>query len=478
MFWLFIGVVLLIGAVGMIAARKFGGVTALATTGGSYAIRGVAVLSIMFLALGTFDKAFFYAEPGYIYHVRTITGTEKTVDSVGYNGYWFGRVNAWKKAMTVQAVPQQAGLDSLESEREGGANTSASLPVLNIMFLDQVDANAAATARFRLPTDTETFLKLAHEYRSPENLLRTALIPAFKETLQSTASLMSAEEYYSGSRTSFNTEFEVQLQSGIYIVKRIERTVVDETDDTNATANASLVTQQRYRPRPTKTIFVVEKQLDAAGIPRRKEQRFIDFGISVVEARITEMVPNDKFRDRMELKQKASADRAIAREQRVQEQEQRLLAIAKGEREVAERQAEAKVEQIAKTTAAETDKQLAITAANKVLESAAIAKKTAQIKLEQARIDAQSIKTLADAEAYKKKAIITADNALQQKLDAYVAVQQAYAKAFAQRKVPTTVFGASEGGPGSDSDLSTFLKIQTMKSAQDLNFDPAIRTVK
>ena len=63
----------------------------------------------------------------------------------------------------------------------------------------------------------------------------------------------------------------------------------------------------------------------------------------------------------MRLRQQAAADRAIANEQRIQEEEQRLLAIAKGERELAERQAQAKVRQIDQTNNAETEKQLAIT---------------------------------------------------------------------------------------------------------------------
>jgi len=49
-------------------------------------------------------KSFFYAEPGYIYHVRTVTGNEAVVTEVGYKFYPFGRYNAWKRAMTVQAV--------------------------------------------------------------------------------------------------------------------------------------------------------------------------------------------------------------------------------------------------------------------------------------------------------------------------------------------------------------------------------------
>ena len=63
-----------------------------------------------------------------------------------------------------------------------------------------------------------------------------------------------------------------------------------------------------------------------------------------------------RVKKRKRLRQQAAADRAIAREQRIQEEEQRLLAIAKGEREVAERQAQAKVRQIEQTTNAETEK--------------------------------------------------------------------------------------------------------------------------
>ncbi len=74
----------------------------------------------------------------------------------------------------------------------------------------------------------------------------------------------------------------------------------------------------------------------------------------------------------MRLRQQAAADRAIANEQRIQEEEQRLLAIAKGERELAERQAQAKVRQIDQTTNVETEKQLAITSANKLKEQAEI----------------------------------------------------------------------------------------------------------
>ncbi|MRI34893.1 hypothetical protein EOPP23_18095 [Endozoicomonas sp. OPT23] len=426
---------------------------------------GIAALVLAYVL----SQSFFYAEPGYIYHVRTVTGNEAVVTEIGYKFYPFGRYNSWKRAMTVQAASGSLS-NAITSEKDPDS-ASASLPPLSIMFLDQVDAHAEATVRFAIPADEEGFLKLAHEYRSPENLLRTALLPAFKETLQANASLMAAEEYYAGGRTEFNSEFEKQMSSGIYLVKREEVTITTSRQG-SGTANAALGTDQEEYGEDSKTVFVVKKVLDATGLPMRKTQRFTDYGITVVSALVTDMNPNQKFIERMQLKQKASADRAIAREQRVQEEEQRLLAIARGEREVAERQAKAKVEQIQKTTEAETDKQLAITGAEKLKAEAEIQKETAQINFEKAKIEAQTQRTLADAEAYQKKVILQADNALAQKLDAEVKIQELWADAYAKRKVPTTVFGGgSDGAPvGNDYETKAFMQLLTIDAAKRLNY--------
>ena len=429
---------------------------------------------------GIFNKVFFYAEPGYIYHVRTIMGEEKVISDVGYNSYLFGRYNSWKRAMTVQASSlqkknilgssvTQGVQDSIEAESDTGA-ASAVLPPLNIIFLDQVDANVEATVRFSMPTDQESFLKMAHEYRTPANLLRTALIPAFKETLQATGSLMSAEEYYSGGRTEFNSEFETQITQGLLVVRREEK-IITSKRKIKSSANAALGQKQENYGDESKMIYVVTKLLDEHGIPRRKKQKFGDYGVTVIDARITDLVPNRKFVERMQLKQKASADRAIAREQRIQEEEQRLLAIAKGEREVAERQAKAKVIQIQRTTEAETEKQLAITHALKLKAQSEIGKETAQINLEKARIDAETRETLAEAEAYQKRVILEADDALAQKLDAEVKIQTIWAQAYAKRAVPTNVFGATGNVPvGRDDEAKTFMKLLTLDAAERLNY--------
>ena len=424
-----------------------------------------AVLAVIFVL----SRSVFYAEPGYVYHVRTILGAEHVVSDVGYQFFFFGRWNAWKRSLTVQAVT--GGSDVMDYAEVENSEDSAALPPQNIMFLDQVDANAQATVRFLIPTDEVAFTRLAHEYRTPENLLRTALIPAFKETLQANASLMSAEEYYSGGRTEFNNEFENQMTNGIYVVRREEENRA-QLRRQKGTANVALGTEQEDFGDETRVSFVVNKVRDSEGQPLRKRQKFVDYGITVVDARITQMNPNQRFVERMQLKQKASADRAIAREQRIQEEEQRLLAISRGEREVAERQAKAKVEQIQATTEADTQKQLAITEAEKLQAQANIQRETAKINLEKAEIEAQTLRTLAEAEAYQKKVILQADNALAQKLDAEIQIQRIWAESFAKRAVPQYVFGANGNTPtGSDSEARMFMQMLTMDAAKRLSYD-------
>ncbi len=106
------------------------------------AVNKILYMAIIgFVGLGTFNSVFFYAEPGYVYHVRTIVGQEKMVDDVGYNMHLFGRINAWKKSMSIVAKAQYEGVneDSTEAEGDNKNMTSSILGPVRTIFLDQVD---------------------------------------------------------------------------------------------------------------------------------------------------------------------------------------------------------------------------------------------------------------------------------------------------------------------------------------------------
>lgn len=195
----------------------------------------------------------------------------------------------------------------------------------------------------------------------------------------------------------------------------------------------------------------------------------------MVEARITNIDPNPLYKQRMVKVQTALAELAVARQDRLKEEEQKLLVTARGEKEVEQKRQETLRDQIEQTTKAETAKQLSIINAEREKESATIAKLTSQELLEKARIDAQATKTLADAEAYAKEAVIKADGALDKKLAAYVEVQKAFADAFSKAPVPSVNMAGGNGGTGRGGEAQDFLSLLTVKAAKDLQLDMTVK---
>lgn len=426
-------------------------------------IVGGVVAGILAFAM-MFNSMFVYNEAGFQTHIRTIGGTESVATDIGYHWKGFGRATAWKQAQTVQFVTG----DVVDGEDISGAVRN-----YKIVFLGNVDGVVEASTRFRLPQG-EQFLKIAQEYRTPENFIATALTPAIKETLQSTASLMSADDYFAGARSEFGSEFENQLRNGQYVTKRKE---VERKNVRGRNEPTALVSGGGDEEMNKRTEFVTEKVLDDKGMPLRKHQQFVKAGVDVVEARITNVDPNPQYKQRMQKVQQALAELAIARQDRLKEEEQKLLVTARGEKEVEQKRQETLRDQIEQTTKAETEKKLAIINAEREKQTANIAKLTSQELLEKAKIDAQATKTLADAEAYAKEAVIQADGALDKKLAALVQINETWANAAAKAPVPGVMMGASgaDGSTSRQSEIGTLMQVMAVQAAKQLQVDMTVK---
>lgn len=418
------------------------------------------------LAFALFKLVFIYNEAGYQTHIRTIFGDEKVVTDVGYATHWFGRSTAWKQAQSVQ-------FNSSASSDAGGDETSGSIIDYKVVFLGNVDGIIEASTRFRLPQG-EQFLKIAREYRTPENFVATALTPAIKETLQSTASLMSADDYFSGARSEFGSEFENQLRQGQYLTTRKEVLVHINKQRNQSAGLVSGGDVSGVEDENQRSEFITEKVLNADGTPKRKTQQFIAMGVDVVEARITNIDPNKMYKDRMLKVQAALADLAVARQGRLKEEEEKLLVTARGEKEVEQKRQETLRDQIEQTTRAETARKLSVINAERERAKADIEKQTAALYLDKARIDADSTKVAADAEAYAKEAVIKADGALDKKLAAMVAINEVWAKAATTAPVPSVVMGSS-GANGRQSEIQDMMSIMAVKAAKDLQLDMSVK---
>jgi regulator of protease activity HflC (stomatin/prohibitin superfamily) len=321
---------------------------------------------------------------------------------------------------------------------------------------------------------------MAAEYRTPENLLTTELVPTVRQVITASSSLMSAEDYFNGKRNDFQMDFDYQMREGIFLVNRQEITSRSSSSN-KGTADASLENglQEDYGDQQ-QTRFVVTKQTNRDGTYKTRAHNYKRFGISVVDAKIADFEPNLAFQRRMEQQQQASADRSIAREQRIQEEEQKELVIVRGEREIAEEQARMLKDQIKRTTVAETDKALALIAANKQLEQAEIDKATVAIQLDRDKLIAQSKTVLADADKYEREARIAGDGALEQKLDAIVKMTKYWSEAAAKRPVPTnvTVLGGRAGGgdvtTGGNTEMQALSQLMTLTLAKQLEVDVSV----
>lgn len=428
----------------------------------------VTTVTLPVLALGglavLFNSVFFYNEAGQMTHVRTIFGEEKVVEDVGYATKWFGRSTVWRRTIGVQSALQA---DIQEDRRSG--QPSIVLPNLPIVFLGNVDAKAEFSTQFRLPSG-EAFLKIAQEYRTPDNFLQRALLPAVKETLQATASLMSADDYYAGNRSHFGAEFENQLRNGLYLTSRKEVRIKRDALPAQ-TAILQAGTDQGSFGDNTATRFIIEKKLDKHGQELRKQQQFRLYGVEVVDARVTHIDPNPQYQQRMVRVQQALAELAVARQNRLKEEEEKELVSARGAKDVEAKRQESLRQQIERTTEAETEKQLTLINAEREKRRAEIDKQTAELLRDKARVNAEATKITADAEAYAREASLKADGALQNKLDALVQINKAWADAAAKAPVPNVMMGGTEAGIGRQDEMNKLMSVLATKAAKDLAID-------
>jgi len=408
-----------------------------------------------------------YNDAGYCQHVRTIFGNESSTCSTGWYFQGWGTSTEWPHYITVA--------NTIDPSSEGSAINGP----YKVRLADNWTGGVTQTTRFGIPQDEPQFIKMARDFRSPERLVTTTLKPAVTASMDSVANMFTMEEYYAGGkRDTFKSEFTMTVEQGRAQVKQVRLNQAGGVVPSRASASNSDITANTAEVGDTDVrSVVIEKLTDAAGNDIRIPHAFMEYGIAVSSAILENVDPDDEYERQIGERKSAASRRVVAREQRLEQEEQRLLAIQEGDTNIAKRQAAAQVEQIQATTDAETQKKLALIAAERVREEARIAQETAGINLERAKIDAESVTVAADAEAYAKQAILEADGALAQKLDAWVAAQRVWADAASKINVPATVIaGGGEGGNGSALDtVGTFMQMMMVKTAQDLAVDPTIR---
>lgn len=334
---------------------------------------------------------------------------------------------------------------------------------IGVRFNDAGHATISGSSRCELPLDKGYMEELHMMYGSESSVKSELVRPAFENAIYMTGPLMSLMESTGSKRSLIKTYIEDQVQKGIYKTKSEEIKIKDPISGDE------------------KTVTSVKIIKDANGNPVRKSESTLQkFGIKVYNLSLNRIKYDEAVEEQIKNQQKAimevqiaMAEAKEAKQRAITEEQEGIARTAKAKWQ----QEELKMKKIViaeeKLAIAKLTKQESIVIANQRLEVATLDSKTAEQRKQ------ENIKK-GEGEAARKKAVMEADGALEQKLRAYTEIMVAFAQNLPRQKwVPEMVINSGSGeGIQTGSAMEQIIQLLGVKTARDLSLDMAIPTDK
>lgn len=348
--------------------------------------------------------------------------------SPGVKPQWFGKTTVYPKRYIYEFS---------KPDSEGETDTS-----LKLRFNDGGHADMTGSIQIEMPVDPENLSKLHTRFGSIEAIKRQLIEPVVTKSVYTAGPHMSSKESYAERRNQLISLIEDQIENGVFLTTTRDVKVKDPI--TGAEKTASVVEIARD-PSSLKQLRVEEAQLTGFGIkPFNLSVSSLDYD-NTVEAQIQQQ-------------QKLAMDVQTAIAEAKKSEQAAITAEQRGRAEATK----AKWEQ-------EVENAKLIAQAEQKLKVQTLAAQTAeQYKKEQT--------LMGEGEANRRRAVMSADGALEKKLDAYVKVNELWAGAIRDYKgnwVPGVVMGEGTKPGGGSTDLIEMLKAKT---AKDLALDISARS--
>lgn len=330
------------------------------------------------------------------------------------------------------AYPNQIGIQYKgDSEDLTLTDNTIDIGKTTVAFLGGASATVTGIAQFGLPNDEKTMLDIHNTHKSIQGLVNRRLAPYTQECLSASAQLLTPETHYNGGKAQMAQDYLDQLRGGSYLLE-IEKVGIYDSIE-----------------KVVKAEYVVRKQRNKDGTPKRKFSSIKEYGITVGDAQITKTIYEDRINQMLGKQIDANTAASVAKQQLMTAQQQALTAKAQGEKKLVETEYAKRVEQTNQVVAAETRVKLA--------EQTKLEEKTLA---EAATYKSQKIKTEADADAYKAARMVSAGLSPQDKAEYEMKTKIGVAEALSKLALPTTyIVGGQNGNTNSliDALLSTKL---------------------
>jgi len=322
-----------------------------------------------------------------------VSGNLSFYVSPGLKMQWFGSVTKYKKRdqFWFSASPSQ-GKPLDES--------------LKIRFNDGAGATISGSIAWEMPIDTEHLTMLHTKYGSQEGIEHQLIRTVMEKAVYMTGPLMSSTESYAARRNELLTLIEEQTTFGVYATETSLAVVTDEL-------TKQTVTKNMVRLKKTKEgmpVYAEESPLKEYGV------RTSNLSINTVKY---DPVVEKQIAEQQEQLGKIQVSISTAR----QGEQSAITAEQTGKANAATAKWAQETINAKDIALAEKEKRVAELKAEQM-------KQVARLGKEAAEFTKQEQILLGEGESERRRLVMAADNALNQKLDAYVKVAEVTAKRF------------------------------------------------
>lgn len=374
--------------------------------------------------------------------IQTPSGNLSVKFTPGFYLTYFGTTTKYSDVITFDydKTPAREGEDSVLDQLG-----------ISVRYQDGGMGTVFGKSRYALPDDEATMLELHKDFRSNIGVANKLLRPVTEEAMNLTAGLMRSEEAYATKRAIFTQMAKSQIASGKFITE-IKTIVVLNT----ATGKSV----------ETEVPIIVTK----GGVRQHQASDLAKYGVRLASIQLND--PGFELKTMQQISDKRDATMAIitAKANAEKAKQETITAEEEGRANVMRAKYAKEVLKEEFVVDAQRKKEVAEINANQKVEVA----KLSLLEAKQNRLRAIEVKQtnilLGEGEAKRKELVMKADGALQQKLDAYVKVNQAYATEFGKQKwVPEIQMGVIKGG--NSNNATALIEMLTASTAKSLALD-------
>jgi hypothetical protein len=350
-------------------------------------------------------------------------------DTPGPHAVMWGAITRYKRSAQLW----------FSAHEDEGKKTDESI---RVRFNDGGHGNISGSLRYALPTDPNKMLLLHETYHSMEAIDHELVRQVVNKGVYMSGPLMSSRESYAEKRADLINYITDQIQYGVYRTVHEQMRTVDPLTGQEKVVDIVLPKQNDHFPN---------------GIEREEDSPIQKFGMTATNITINGIDYDPVVEAQIKQQQEAimAVQQAIVNAKKAEQDA--LTVEQQGKAAAAKAKWDQEVEKATAVTAAEKEKAVAVTQAQKDKEVAALA-------LETAKLNAQQTVTTAKADADAKRLAVQANNNLQERIDAYVRVMQAWATAYGnQRQTPDIQLGGGNGG-----GTAAAMDLLAVKAARDL----------